>query len=155
MSQQSNLAAAFLRVSNAIMALHGRIGTLASLPTTNKTSLVAALTELHGLIGGAGAVIDDGATATGTVWSSTRTQNAITSAITALISGAPSAQDTLGEIAAQITALQAVDAKLLSVGGAQAFTTAEQLQGCQNLGIGDPEHNYTTAINTALTGSGL
>lgn len=155
MSQQTNLASAFLRASNAIMTLHGRIGTLASLPTTNKTSLVAALTELHGLIGGAGASIDDAATATGTVWSSSRTQSAITSAITALISGAPGAQDTLAELAAQITALAAVDSSLLSFGGAQTLTTPQQLQGCTNLGIGNPDHNYVTAIDSALSGSGL
>lgn len=155
MSQQTNLASAFLRVSNAIMALHGRIGTLASLPTTDKTSLVAALTELHGMISVAGAVIDDNATATGTVWSSSKTQATITAAIAALINGAPGAQDTLAELASQITALQAVDAELVSVGGAQAFNTAQQLQGCTNLGIGDPEHNYVTAIDTTLNGSGL
>lgn len=154
-TQQQNIASAFLRVSTAIMTLHGRIGNLASLPTTNKASLVAALTELHGLLGSSGAVIDDVATNTSTVWSSSRTQSAITSAITALVNGAPGAQDTLAEIAAQITALQAVDTQLLSVGGPQAFNATQQLQGCENLGIGNPDHNYVTAIDTALTGSGL
>lgn len=155
MSQQTNIAAAFLRISNAIMTLHGRIGNLASLSTTNKASMVAALNELHGLLGSAGAVIDDLATNTSTVWSSSKVQSQITSAITALVAGAPGAQDTLAELAAQITALAAVDQLLVSVGGAQTFTDPQKIQGCENLGIGDPTHNYVTAIDTALTGSGL
>lgn len=155
MSQQTNLAAAFLRTANAINSLNGRVGTLSSLNTTAKGSLVAALNEVLTLIGGAGASINDAATSTGTTWSSTKIQSTVTAAITALINGAPGAQDTLAELAAQITALAAVDAKLLSVGGTQTFTTAEQLQGCQNLGIGNPENNYVTAIDTALSGAGL
>lgn len=155
MSQQTNIAAAFLRITNAVMALHGRIGNLASLSTTNKSNLVAALNELHGLLGSSGAVIDDLATNTSTVWSSSKVQSQITSAITALVAGAPGAQDTLAELAAQITALAAVDQLLVSVGGAQTFTDPQKIQGCENLGIGDPTHNYVTAIDTALTGSGL
>lgn len=155
MSQQTNIAAAFLRITNAVMALHSRIGNLASLSTTNKGNLVAALNELHGLLGSSGAVIDDLATNTSTVWSSSKVQSQITSAITALVAGAPGAQDTLAEIAAQITALQSTDLNLVSVGGAQTFTDPQKIQGCENLGIGDPTHNYVTAIDTALTGSGL
>lgn len=155
MSQQTNIAAAFLRITNAVMALHGRIGNLASLSTTSKSNMVAALNELYGLLGSSGAVIDDLATNTSTVWSSSKVQTQITAAITALVAGAPGAQDTLAEIAAQITALQAADSTLLSLGGPQTFTLTQKQQGCANLGIGDPEHNYVTAIETGLTGSGL
>lgn len=158
-TQQENTAAAFLRLSNAIVVLNGRVGTLSSLNTTNKTSIVAALNELKAAVdaiaGGGGAAIDDGATSGSTVWSSARTQTAITAAITALISGAPGAQDTLAELAAQITALAAADQNLLSFGGAQTLTAPQQLQACQNLGIGDPAHDYVPAIATALTGTGL
>jgi hypothetical protein len=157
MSQQTNIAAAFLRIANTIVTLNGRIGTLSSLTSTNKTSLVAALNELKGIVSGlgSGVVIDDVGTATTTVWSSTKTQTQINAAITALISGAPGAQDTLAELAAQITALAAADNSLLSFGAAQTLTVPQQLQGCTNLGIGDPAHNFVTAIDTALTGTGL
>lgn len=155
MSQQTNIAAAFLRIINGLNGASARIGTLGSLNTTAKTSVVAALNEVLGLVGAAGAAIDDAATASETTWSSTKISSSITSAIAAVISGAPGSQDTLAELAAQITALAAVDTELLSVGGAQTFTTAQKLAGCQNLGIGDPEHNYVTAIETALATSGL
>ena len=158
MSQQTNIAAAFLRIANAITSVNGRVGSLAALTSTDKTSLVAALNELKAIVtglSGGGAAIDDGAASGSTVWSSSRTQTAITSAIAALLDGAPGAQDTLAELAAQITALASADASLLSFGGAQSLTAPQQLQACTNLGIGDPAHNYVTAIETALTGTGL
>lgn len=158
MSQQSNIAAALLRIVNAITSVNGRVGSLAALTSTDKTSIVAALNELKAIVSGlsgGGAAIDDGAASGSTVWSSSRTQTAITSAIAALIDGAPGAQDTLAELAAQITALAAADNSLLSFGGAQVLDAAQQLQACTNLGIGDPSHNYVTAIETALDGSGL
>lgn len=157
MSQQTNIAAALLRLANSIVTVNGRVGSLTALTSTDKTSLVSALNELKGIVSGmgAGVAIDDGATSASSVWSSTKTQTQINAAITALISGAPGAQDTLAELAAQITALAAADGSLLSFGGAQALTAPQQLQGCTNLGIGDPAHDYVPAINTALTGTGL
>ena len=159
MSQQSNIAAALLRIVNSITAINGRVGALAALTSTDKSSIVASLNELKaivsGLGSGGGAAIDDEAASGSTVWSSTRTQTAITAAITAVINGASGSQDTLKELADQITALAAADNSLLSFGGAQSLTAPQQLQACENLGIGDPTHNYVTAIETALTGTGL
>lgn len=157
MSQQTNIAAALLRLANSIVTVNGRVGSLTALTSTDKTSLVASLNELKSIVSGmgAGVAIDDGATSGSSVWSSSRTQTQITAAITALINGAPGAQDTLAELAAQITALAAADNSLLSFGAAQTLTAPQQLQGCTNLGIGDPAHNFVTAIDTALTGTGL
>lgn len=150
MSAQTNIASAFLRVVTAINAVSGRVGTLSSLTTTDKTNIVGALNEVKGLIPSAAAVINDAATSTGSTWSSTKVQSQITAAITALVSGAPGAQDTLAELAAQITALAAADGSLLSFGGAQTLTSGQQLQACTNLGIGDPEFNFVTGIEAAL-----
>jgi hypothetical protein len=150
MSQQTNIAAALLRLTNAANALSGRIGTLSSLTTTDKTSLVAALNEVKASVPVLANIINDAATATGTTWSSTKIQAQITAAITALINGAPGAQDTLAELAAQITALAQADGGLLSFAQAQTLTTAQQLQGCNNLGIGDPAHDYVAAIEANL-----
>lgn len=150
MSQQTNIAAALLRLTNAANALSGRIGTLTSLTTTDKTNLVAALNEVKASVPVLSSIINDVATTTGTTWSSTKIQAQITAAITALVNGAPGAQDTLAELAAQITALAQADSGLLSFAQAQTLTTAQQLQGCNNLGIGDPAHNYVTAIETNL-----
>lgn len=45
--------------------------------------------------------------------------------------------------------------QLLSFGEPQTLTAPQQLQGCTNLGVGDPEFNYVTGINAALSGTGL
>lgn len=154
MSQQNNIAAAFLRLTSAVNSVAARAGTLGNLTTTDKTSLVAALNEIKASMPVLASLIDDAATATGTTWSSSKIQAQITAAITALVSGAPSAQDTLAELAAQITALAQADTGLLSFAAAQSLTTAQQLQGCTNLGIGDPAHDYVPAIENTLS-SGL
>lgn len=149
-TQQANIAAAFLRVVQSANTLSANIGDLSSLTTTNKANIVAALEEVKGLIPTLSSVIDDAKTQNTTTWSSTKIQAQITAAITALISGAPEAQNTLGELAAQITALSQTDAGLLSFDAAQTLTADQKLQGCNNLGIGDPAHNYVTAIEASL-----
>jgi len=155
MSQQTNIASAFLRLVTAINTVASRVGTLTSLTTTDKSSLVSALNEVKASISASGgAAIDDAVTATTTVWSSSKTQAQIVAAVTALINGAPGAQDTLAELAAQITALAAADTGLVSVNATQTFTAGQQLQGCTNLNIGDPTTNFVTAIELNLT-SGL
>lgn len=150
MTQQTNIAAAFLRLVTATNNVAGRVGTLASLTTTDKTNLVSALNEVKAAIPALSSLIDDLATATTTTWSSTKIQAQINAAITALVSGAPGAQDTLAELAAQITALAQADAGLLSFAQVQTLSAGQKLQGCTNLGIGDPEHNYVTAIEAGL-----
>lgn len=131
MSQQTRNAAAFARLVAALNAVD--------------TKAAAAFAAA-----GSAAQIDDAATANNKTWSSTKIQTQITAAITALINGAPGAQDTLAELAAQITGLTQADAGLLSFAVAQALTAPQQLQACTNLGIGDPDHNYVTAIDAAL-----
>lgn len=150
MTQQTNIASAFLRVATAINTVAGRVGSLAALSTTSKTSLVEALNEVKGLIPDVSTVINDSATLTTKTWSSTKIQAQINSAITALLGGADASSDTLKELANQITALAQADNGLLSFTQAQTLTTAQQLQAGVNLGLGDPEFNYVTAINTTL-----
>ncbi len=150
MSQQTNIAAALLRCVTAINTVAGRVGTLTTLTTSDKTNLVAALNEVKASIGAAGVQINDAATATTTTWSSTKIQGQITSAVTALINGSPAAQDTLAELAAQITALAATDSGLLSFTAAQTLTAPQQAQGGANLGIGDPNFDFVPAITSNL-----
>jgi hypothetical protein len=150
MSQQTNIAAAFLRCVDAINAVAGRIGTLSGLTTTDKTNLVAALNEVKTSVASAGVQIDDVTASNTKTYSSTKINSQINAAITALISGAPGAQDTLAELAAQITALASADNGLLSVSGIQVLSPLQQATGCENLGVGDPAFNFVPAINTAL-----
>ena len=151
---QQNISNALLRLVTAINAVNTKVGTLSSLTTTDKTNLVAALNEVKGLIPSSSAVIDDLATATTTTWSSTKIQSQITSAITALINGADTSSDTLKELADQIVALAQADNGLLSFTIAQTLRTDQKTQGCANLGIGEPDTNFVTAIETNLS-SGL
>jgi hypothetical protein len=98
----------------------------------------------------AGVQIDDLAASGSTTYSSTKINAQINTAVTALISGAPGAQDTLAELAGQITALAQADNGLLSFTAAQTLTAPEQAQGGANLGIGDPNHVFVTAIEANL-----
>ena len=151
MTQQTNIAAAFLRVSSAINTIAGRVGLLSGLSTTDKTSLVAAINEVKGMISGAAAVIDDAATANDKTWSSTKIQSQINSALQSLLGGADGSSDSLKELADQIAALAQADNGLLSFSQGQTLTTPQQLQGCTNLGIGDPAHDYVPAISAVLS----
>jgi hypothetical protein len=96
------------------------------------------------------AVINDGVTNGSTVWSSTKTQAQINAAAAALIGGAGPADDTLSEIAAQIVANASNDAGHVSFAGAQVLTQPQKAQACSNIGIGDPDTDFTTAIVAAL-----
>lgn len=82
--------------------INNNVADLSALATTNKANLVAAINELVGAIGGAGASIDDGNISTLTVWSSDKTSTEITTAVDALVAAAPGALDTLNELAAAL-----------------------------------------------------
>lgn len=95
-----------VRVSTEAKALrtliNGNEQSLSALQTTAKTSLVAAINELVGAVGGAGASIDDTGTSTVSVWSSEHTQQQILAARDALVDMAPGTLDTLNELAAAL-----------------------------------------------------
>ena len=110
MSLATNLQDLATRVASEVKTLrtlvNGNVADLSALQTTAKSNLVAAINELVGAIGGAGASIDDETVSTLTVWSSDKTDGEIDSrvsaAITALVGAAPAELDTLGEIAAAL-----------------------------------------------------
>lgn len=147
-----------------IKALKIADGDLTALTTTNKTNLVAAINEIKLLAGsGAGSVqIDDtaGNGATTVVWSADKVFDTIEAAKLAvkndLVDGAGTALDTLKELAAALgdnpnfaaeiaTALN----KRVRVDAAQVFTALEKKQGCENLGIGDPDYDFVADYTAA------
>jgi hypothetical protein len=150
MSMQTALQLALVRLTNAVNNADSKTGTLASLTTTDKTSLVAALNEVKAAIQSPTSVINDAVQATGSTWSSSKINTTINNALIALLGGADSSSDTLKELADQIAALVQADNGLLSFAASQTLTVGQQLTGCTNLGIGDPAHNYITAIEAAL-----
>jgi hypothetical protein len=84
--------------------LNGNAADLSALTTAAKTNLVAALNELQGEINAIvpGAAIDDASTVANKTWSSTKINDAITTAINVLTTGAPVALNTLDELSAAL-----------------------------------------------------
>jgi hypothetical protein len=162
MSQEAKLIALSQAIAGDIKLLRNRIGDLTSLPTTAKDSVVNAIIEIYGLIGSAGAVIDDtaGDGATSVTWSANKSYDMIEAAKQAvtnsILGGAGAAYDTLKELQdlivddeTLITALTQKVGEKVSFAEQQTLTTAQRLQACQNIGIGDPESDLVAAYNTA------
>lgn len=96
-TQINNLAT---RIGTEIKAVRGEIGTRANLTTTAKSDLVAAVNEIDAKTAAAGAQIDDAATSTSTVWSSSKVASITgplrtdVDAATATAAAKPSIDDT-------------------------------------------------------------
>ncbi len=162
MSQELKLIALAQAIAGDVKLLTNRIGDLTSLPTTAKGNIVAAIQEIYTLMGQAGAVIDDAAGngATSVTWSADKIYDMIELAKAAvktdLLGGATAAFDTLKELQDLITGDESIVSALstkvgekVSFAEVQTLTTAQRLQACQNLGIGDPETDLVAVYNTA------
>ena len=155
MSLETKIVALATAMGSDVKLLTGKIGDLTSLPTTAKGNLVASITELYGLLGSAGAVIDDGAGdgATAVTWSANKIFDTIELAkaavIDSLVNGASAALDTLAELATALgndpnfaTTLATDLATRVRFDAVQTLTTGQRLQACQNIGVGDPERDF-------------
>lgn len=168
---QEELDLAFLETGTQFKALRTLIGLLASLTTTEKTNLVAAINEVNAKTAGAGAQIDDATARTTTVYSSTRTEEVIALAMAGvksdILGGAGPTVDTLKEIADllassdidddnAIAALTTALGNRLRFDAAQTLTAPQKVQGNANLGsvslaqFGDPAHSYRDVLLGAL-----
>lgn len=128
MAFDTNILALATRVGQEIKAVRTERGDLASLNTTDKTSIVAAINELEGIA------------------ASSVTQADIDAAIAALVDTAPGTLDTLNELAAALgddpNFAATVTAQLaLKANAADVYTKAE---------IGDPLTDYVPAFEAAL-----
>ena len=137
-------------------------GDISALSTTDKTSLVAAINELFGLVGSGGAAINDSAGDGDTTetWSANKIFDAIEAAKTAvtnsLTSGAAAALDTLSELATALgndanfaTTIATELGNRVRFDAAQTLTGPQKAQACANIGVGDPEHDFVADYNTA------
>ncbi|WP_240738536.1 hypothetical protein [Deinococcus fonticola] len=173
-SQTTNLAIRTATEFNVaytrIKSINDLIGNAGQLTTRATSTLVAALNGLQTDLSALQTAqqnatsISDGTTGGTTTWSSQKTQDMINAAIAALVNGAPTALDTLKELADQLandqtslgSILAALD-KRVRVDAAQGFTALEQAQGRANIGaygageIGNPDHDFVTDFNNALT----
>lgn len=161
MSLVANINAALAQVATDIKALRAADGDLSSLTTTNKTNLVVAINEIKASLGSAGATINDtaGDGATTVTWSADKIFDSIEAAKVAvkneLVSGAPTALDTLNELSAALnndpsfaTTLATSLNNKVDFATAQTLTAAQKLQACTNIGVGNPTTNFLTAYTT-------
>jgi len=162
MTLETKIIAVVQAIGADIKDLRTKQGDLTALSTTAKGNLVAAINELYGLLGSSGAVIDDNAGdgATSVTWSADKIFDTIEAAKTAvkaeLTDGASTALDTLAELAAALGNDPNYAATIATELGnrvrydaAQTLTTAQKLQACTNIGVGDPEHDFVTDYTTA------
>lgn len=145
-----------------IKTLTVKLGDLTALSTTAKGNLVAAINELYGLLGSSGAVINDAAGdgATSVTWSANKIFDTIEAAKAAvqvsILGGASAAFDTLKELQDLIvsdegllTALTTAVANRVRFDDVQTLTTAQKLQACTNIGVGNPESDFAASYATA------
>lgn len=159
MSLQTQLTSLTQAIAADIKALNSNQGALENLTTTDKSSLVNAIIELKSLIGAVDltALISDTTTASTTkTWSITKITAQIDAAVSALVDSAPTALNTLNELAVAIAADETGIAALTTAIGnrvqfdaAQSLTTVQQQQACANIGVGDPTTNFVTIYTTA------
>lgn len=154
MALDTRLQALAQAVAADVKTLYANQGALSALDTAAKTSLVAAINELHSEIaglspgGGGGAEIDDdaGTGDTDVTWSADKITAALAALKSDLLDGVNPAFDTLKELADALGDQDSAISNLLTAVGnrvrydaAQTLSTAQKLQACQNIGIGDPD----------------
>jgi len=145
--------------------INGNVADLTGLTTTVKTSLVAAINELKSSITAMGspAQINDSATNTGSVWSSSKTNTEIGVAVSAVVASSPAALDTLNELAAALgndANFAATTATALGnrvrFDAVQTLTAPQKAQAIANIGaisatdIGSTTTDYVAIFNAAL-----
>lgn len=154
MSLETRIVALAQAVGADVKTLTIKQGDITSLSTTAKGNLVAAINELHGAVGGAGAQINDTAGNGDTLvtWSADKIYDTIEAAKLAvkneIVNGAAAAFDTLSELASALNNDPSFAATIATELGnrvrfdaAQTLTTAQKLQACTNIGVGDPERD--------------
>ena len=171
MTLEQRLIALAQVIGADIKALNLAQGSLSTLATTAKASLVAAVNELKTAVdaaSGSGVSINDGAGdgATGVTWSADKIFDAIEAAKTAvkndLTAGAAAALDTLSELAAALNndpafaaTIAAEIANRVRFDAAQTLTAPQQARARANIGaqsaaaIGDPDRDLVADYTAA------
>ena len=164
MSLQTQITNLATRVGTECKAIRAAMGDKASLSTTNKTSLVAAINELVSTIASATSILDTATTGdTSHTWSANKIIAEINAAKSAIINGAPAAYDTLIEIATQLSSDQTALGNLLTAVGnrvafdqAQTLTAPQKAQAIANIGavsatdVGNVSADFVATFDAAL-----
>ncbi len=166
MSLQTRLESLVLRLAAEFKTIHGQVGTLANLSTTDKTNLVSSINELRGQIttlAGIAIIDDANAAGTATTFSASKITTLLDALKADLLGGVDAAFDTLKELQdallndqSGIAALLAAVDKRVRFDAAQALTAPEQLQARQNIGavatvdIGNFDADFVAEFEAAL-----
>ncbi len=171
MTLEQRLIALAQVIGADIKALNLAQGSLSTLATTAKASLVAAVNELKTAVdaaAGGGVSIDDGAGdgATAVTWSADKIHDTIEAARLAvkneLTDGAGAALDTLAELAAALNddpnfaaTIAGEIANRVRYDAAQTLAAPQQAQARANIGalgaveIGNPDHDFVADYTAA------
>jgi len=162
MSLQTQLHSFVLRAAQEFNTLSAKIGSLATLSTTDKTNLVAAINELKTAVN-ASTSINDAQVTTTTTYSSSKIVSLLDALKNEILGGADAAYDTLLELQQAIQADQSGISALLDAvskrvrfDAAQTLTAGEQAQARSNIGavaasdVGDTAFDFVAAFEAAL-----
>lgn len=160
MSLASQVSTLATRIGTEFKTAYSRLGTLTSLTTVDKTSLVAALNEVNAKTASAGAQINDTGASTTTVYSSTKTDANISAALANLVASAPGTLDTLDELAAALgddpnfaATVTAALGNRVRYDAAQTLTGPQQTQARTNIGAGTSNLVVGTTATDAKAGN--
>jgi hypothetical protein len=164
MSLQAQITNLAVRVGTECKAIRVAMGDKTSLATVDKTSLVAAINELVGLVASATEINDlAGAGVLDQTWSADKINSSLLALKSEIIDGAPAAYDTLLELA---TALQGAGADIEGIltalgnrvrfDAVQALTAPQQAQARTNIGavaaadVGDFNSDFVATFEAAI-----
>lgn len=152
MSFTNKTTEAFQLVATRLNTLYERDGDLDALSTSEKSSIVGALNEIHADLvaatdtANAAAVIDDSTPSANTVYSSNKVMAEIAASVAAALEG-----NDVSDLADAIAALQAADMGLVSANAPQDFSPAQEAQARTNIGAvsqSDFEANATATLQS-------
>jgi len=140
-------------------------GDLTQLTTTAKNNLVAAINELKAGLNSVDltAVINDAADVgvLTQTWSADKLVLALDQLKSDILNGAPESMNTLKEISdylaqndQNISGLLDLISRTVRYDASQTLTTAEQLQACANIDIGNPEVDLVAILTAQLPAAG-
>ncbi len=164
MSLATRIESLVIRVAQEFNDVHAKVGDLAKLSTTDKSSLVTAINELKAAVVSS-AVVDDAHVSATTTYSSTKIVSQLDALKSEILGGADAAYDTLVEIQRLLqNGTSGLDALLAAINlrvrfdAAQSLTVAEQLQARTNIGaaaagdVGNTDADFVAVFVGALTG---
>lgn len=162
MSLQTRIESLVIRLAQEFNTLHAKTGTLASLSTTDKSSLVAAINELQASIV-AGSGIDDDSVGLSSTYSSSKIVSLLDNLKAEIVGGADAAYDTLLKIQQLLQdGTSGLDALLDAVNrrvrfdAPQVLSSIERQQALDNIGaiaadaVGNTDTDFVAIFEGSL-----